>query len=677
MWDSLRQRFRSTLRFKLLVLVWLPLSVAMAATLGYTLFRFHTFTQETLQFAVRDDLATARQALRQAQNDFLLELQQLAESAEFQAQLRRGNRTEVQRALRRARDAKGFSFLHLTGVAGNWLHEADGTSKPSPLTDRAARGVPGAALEVFRPENLRRESIALAAQARPEQHGGEQRGLVLRVAQPILDDRGRVAAILDGGVLLNRNTAVLEAMFNRIYASDALPGGAQPFLALLLDQTRIAAAPATLGATIGEQLTPELRTLVAQGGETWIGSSTVGDAGYIVGFGALYDVDNQRVGTLQVGMRENAFSAGYYRTAGLFLLLFFAAAGIAAWIAARGVRAVVEPVERMAGVARATAAGHDQRIGPIAARDEVGALARQFDFMLDQLAARKQEIERNAEALELKVGERTQELALKNAELEATISLLRHTREQLVLAEKLSALGQMAAGIAHEINNPAAVILGNLDVLTAELGEHARPVTREIELIGQQVERIRHIVTSLLQFARARPGEGPVVDVEVNRLVEDVQPLVAHMLKARNLGWHCRLEATGTVAANPFDLEQVLINLIGNAANACEDGGHIVVTTADWDGGSTISVIDDGSGIAPDDLKRIFDPFFTTNLQHGVGLGLSVSYGLVHRYGGHITVDTTVGEGSVFRVWLLRQPEIPEQAGDTTITTQRQEMHYG
>src|SRR5690606_23462696 len=142
--------------------------------------------------------------------------------------------------------------------------------------------------------------------------------------------------------------------------------------------------------------------------------------------------------------------------------------------------------------------------------------------MLDQLAARNREIQRAADALEAKVRERTRELEQKNAELHAAIELLQKTKEQLAMADKLSALGRMAAGIAHEINNPAAVILGNLDVLSAELGPAAAPVAREIELIGEQVERIRHIVNSLLQFARARPGVGPLVEVDVNQLVQDV-----------------------------------------------------------------------------------------------------------------------------------------------------------
>jgi two-component system, NtrC family, sensor kinase len=677
MWSSLRTRFHSTLRYKLLTLVLLPLSLAMAVTFGYTLYWFYASTQEGAHAAVRDNVLAARRALRQLQDDYQLELRQHAQSVSFRAQLQKGNPATIQPALQRLRDAKGFAFLHVTGVTGNWLFEtAQDASKPSPLTDRAERGFAGAALEVFRADDLRRESPLLVVQARIAPRDGariEERGLILRLLQPVLDENGRVSMMLDAGVLLNHNRFVLEAIHGHVFAT-TFPPNAEPIVALLLDDTRIAAGAAN--ELIGERIVAPVKQRLVQHGDVWIGNDHILGERYIAAFSPLYDVNGQPIGLLQVGVREAAFMVGYYRTAALLLLLFLLATGIAAWIAVRGVRSVVQPIEAMAAVARAAAAGEDRRIGPVKTRDEIGELARQFDVMLDQLTAREREIQRSAAALEIKVDERTVELAQKNMQLQATIALLEKTREQLVLAEKLSALGQMAAGIAHEINNPAAVILGNLDVLTTELGAQAKPVSREIELIGQQVERIRHIVTSLLQFARARPEKGAVADVPVNQPVEDVLPLVGHVLKAKSIQLQCQLHATGSVAINVFDLEQVLINLIVNAANACREDGIIRVTTMDAEaGGAVISVHDNGRGIAPEHLQRVFDPFFTTDLQNGIGLGLSVSYGLVRRYGGRISVESALGEGTVFRVTLPRRAEsahAPQRP-----TTRNEEISYG
>jgi two-component system NtrC family sensor kinase len=667
-WKTLRERYRSALRYKLLVLVLLPLLLAMAATLGYTLYWLNGYTLETLFFSVHDDLALARGVLRQIGDDYQAPLQQLVQSPPFKQALRKSDAAAIERMLRQVRDDKGFAFLHLTGVAGEWLYEpaagAGRSSKPSPLTDRAARGIADDALEVFTTEDLRRENVELVSRARIPADGSapgtppaQRDALMLRVAQPIADEQGRVRMVLDGAVLLNHNAALLDAIRGRVFSSGGLPAGAEPIVTLILGEVRIASSTAGIAAPEGERVSLRTNMRTQDSGSIWTRLDRLGGDGFISAYGPLYDVNGQWIGALHVGFREGAFRAAHYQAAALLLALFFAATAVAAWIAVRGVRTIFKPVERMTAVVRATQAGEDRRIGPVGSHDEVGELARQFDAMLDLLQERNREIQRAAQALEAKVAERTRELAQKNAELQATVSQLAQTREQLVFAEKLSALGQMAAGVAHEINNPAAVILGNLEVLAAELGEGAQPVAQEIELITQQVERIRHIVTSLIQFAHATPTERPVENVDVNHVVRDVLPLVTHVLKGKSIRLSTRLEARNIVGANVFDVEQVLINLIVNAANAVRRDGTIEIATADGEnGGVTISVRDNGPGIAPEQLKRIFDPFFTTDPRHGIGLGLSVSYGLVSRYGGHITVESSLGRGSVFQVTLLRRP---------------------
>jgi len=217
----------------------------------------------------------------------------------------------------------------------------------------------------------------------------------------------------------------------------------------------------------------------------------------------------------------------------------------------------------------------------------------------------------------------------------------------------------MAAGIAHEINNPTAVILGHLDLLAAELGAAADVVQGDIEMIVQQVERIRYIVDSLLQFAKPLPlaGEAELEHVDVNRTVRDTLPLVRYAIEKSSTEVRAHLEATRSVRIQRYQLQEVLINLLLNAVRATAAGGTIDVTVQDWDQqGVVISVKDNGVGIAPDKVGRIFDPFFTTDAKHGSGLGLSVSYGLIRRHGGEITVESELGSGTVFHVWLLEEP---------------------
>src|SRR5581483_6712362 len=245
----------------------LPLLAAMIATLAYTLYWFHGYTEESLTVTLRDHLAVARQTLREFQDERQLDLQQLAESPQFRAALKRQDRAAIQRALQQLRNARGFTFLHLTGVAGNWLYESDvqRASKPSPLTDRAARGFAGAAYEVFRPEDLRRESSALPAQARVEWRQGqglEERGMTLRLVQPIADEQEHVAMMLDAGLLLNRNPNPLYTVASRALATGSLPAGADPIISLLLDDTRVAVMSDDWANLVGTRLSAETRALL-------------------------------------------------------------------------------------------------------------------------------------------------------------------------------------------------------------------------------------------------------------------------------------------------------------------------------------------------------------------------------------------------------------------------------
>ncbi len=671
MWTALHRRIRSGLRYKLLALVILPSLLALAATLGYAFYWVNAYTLDILRANVKDNLALARHALREVQQDYQTQLKQLADSESFRALLAAGDGAGVQRALRRLHQEKGFAFVHLTGLAGNWLHEPAGapsqSSKPSPLTDRAARGLAGGALELFQFADLMREGALLPARADMAPRAlaaapaglTEQRALMLRVVEPVVDRQGRVVAVLDGAVLLNHDNGVTDAIRARAFSAGA-PEAREAMVALLLDRTRIGSTGA---GAVGGQVSIELRDQVMGRGDTWVGRDLIGERWFISAYGPLFDVHGSRIGMLQVGLPEDAFDASHRRAAALLLGIFLAATLIAAAVALRSARSVWRPIEKMTAVVRAMQAGDDQRIGPVRAPDEIGELARQFDLMLDQLARRNQELKRAAATLEIKVTERTWELETKNIDLEQTIRLLEQTREQLLTAEKLSALGVLSAGVAHEINNPIAVIQGNLEVLAAELGDAAKPVEREIELIAHQVDRIRHIVTSLLQFARPADSMAAIVEIDVNRVVGNVLPLVGHAFKKKAIVLHTRLHASGVIRINQYELEQVLINLLLNAANAVSSGGRIEVETDDCDGGRVaIRVRDDGAGIPAALLTRVFDPFFTTDPRHGTGLGLSVSYGMIRRYGGDITVESTVGMGSVFQLWLRREPIMADAA---------------
>jgi PAS domain S-box-containing protein len=256
-------------------------------------------------------------------------------------------------------------------------------------------------------------------------------------------------------------------------------------------------------------------------------------------------------------------------------------------------------------------------------------------------------------------------LALENARLYATaqdsLTRLRETQAQLVQAAKMSALGQLVSGVAHELNNPLSVIIGYGQLLLSR--EVPDTMKRPVELMVAQGDRMAKIVRNLLFFARQRPPERAAVNLQA--VVEQTLALRAHQLTLSGITVDTVFaDALPQVIGDAQQLEQVFLNLLLNAEQAILEArpqGRIVVRTrvsptAEW---VYADVVDDGPGIATDALPRVFEPFFTTKMVgSGTGLGLSVSYGILEEHGGRLTVQSRRGE-TIFTVELpvSRAPE--------------------
>jgi len=241
----------------------------------------------------------------------------------------------------------------------------------------------------------------------------------------------------------------------------------------------------------------------------------------------------------------------------------------------------------------------------------------------------------------------------------------RHLQDQLIQSEKMSAIGQLIAGIAHDLNNPLASVVGFSDFL-AESGDVPPALAEPLRVIRQEAERAATIVKNLLSFARRQEGE---------RLPQQLQPLLESVLALlRNEMMALKVETTlivephiPDIEMNPNQIKQVFVNLLTNAAQAIAStgrGGHITVTAKRWLDGVAVSVADDGPGITDDLLPRVFEPFFTTKTEgEGTGLGLSICQGIVKEHGGRITLESSVGVGATFTVELLSgsRPQRPSQ----------------
>jgi PAS domain S-box-containing protein len=243
-------------------------------------------------------------------------------------------------------------------------------------------------------------------------------------------------------------------------------------------------------------------------------------------------------------------------------------------------------------------------------------------------------------------------LALENARLyraaQDSLGRLRETQAQLVQAAKLSALGQLVSGVAHELNNPLSVIIGYGQLLLGRALPEA--VQQPVQLMVAQGDRMAKIVRNLLYFARQRPPERAPVDL--HRVIDETLALRTNQLALS--GIQVTREFTRDLPAINADaqqLQQVFLNLLLNAEQALTGGrqgsGRIVFRTARGEDGTSVraEVIDNGPGISPDDLPRVFEPFFTTKeVGTGTGLGLSVSYGIVEEHGGKLSVESQPGE---------------------------------
>ncbi|MDQ2925187.1 MAG: ATP-binding protein [Acidobacteriota bacterium] len=249
-----------------------------------------------------------------------------------------------------------------------------------------------------------------------------------------------------------------------------------------------------------------------------------------------------------------------------------------------------------------------------------------------------------------------------------------HLEEQLTQAEKLSSIGLLAAGVAHEVNTPLAVISSYTQMLTKQLkldpnSQHLTPV---LEKITQQTFRASEIVNGLLNFSRT--GSGDFTRVDINAMLRDTTVLLEHQMRSGHI--QVQLDLAPGLPAIQGDLgklQQVILNLIMNAKDAMQDrgSGRITISTAQHGGSVEIQVADDGSGMSPEVLRRIYDPFFTTKStpkpgqRKGTGLGLAVTYGIMQEHAGKIHVQSAVGEGTVFRLEFPAADAKPAHATET------------
>jgi signal transduction histidine kinase len=322
------------------------------------------------------------------------------------------------------------------------------------------------------------------------------------------------------------------------------------------------------------------------------------------------------------------------------LLSTFGALGVLLGVGALYTRRLNRRLSLVVAGAEAFGRGELDKRVTLEGEDELTELASTFNRMGSELEASRARLLRWNDDLKVRVDEATAEL--------------RSAQAQLLEAQKLAAVGQLGAGVAHEINNPLAGILGNTQLLLLDRDEKD-PDLESLRKIEQSAKRCKEITQNLLRFSqqRSKPELRPV---DLNAVLRDALSLTENQIKAEGISIVTELVSPPVrVKADPGHLSQVVLALVSNARTAmmATEAKRLVLRTGERDGRGFLEVEDTGKGIAPEHRSRIFEPFFTTkDVWSNVGLGLSVAWRVVSEAGGSIDVRTEVGQGSCFTVWL-------------------------
>ncbi|MBU1699278.1 MAG: HAMP domain-containing protein [Candidatus Eisenbacteria bacterium] len=309
-------------------------------------------------------------------------------------------------------------------------------------------------------------------------------------------------------------------------------------------------------------------------------------------------------------------------------------------------RLVAMPVRQLIAATKSVGALDLDKPVTIDTGDELGALVQSFNHMREQLQASQQEINNFTHTLERKVEERTKQLQA--------------TEMKLIQSDRLASLGQLAASVAHEINNPLSGVLNFAKLMQRILTDEGIPPDRVAEFrtyldhVVTETARSGRIVTDLLAFSRrSTPQRTPH---DLNEIIKKTISVISHRLELGEVVPELDLsDSLPLVTCDSSQVQQIVMNLVLNGAESMIDPGAVIIRTRLDSAGANVilEVIDSGVGIPKEHLTKIFDPFFSTKEEgKGTGLGLAVVYGIVNAHGGHIDVESRVGEGTTFRVTL-------------------------
>jgi len=546
---------------------------------------------------------------------------------------------ELGRFLAELRRTGGMDILCLLDAHGRVLHrvsrpEQSGDSLADNALVRKAlelRQLVSGTVMVGR-EELEREGAALARRARldfietPNARPSEKRvntaGMVQGVALPLSGPDGILRGLLYGAVLLNRSTELVDTIRDEVFRNQTFDekdiGTATIFQKDLRISTNVRTADGE--RALGTRLSEAVFAQVLERGNIWADRAFVVNDWYITAYAPILDPDLRIIGALYVGLLEEPYvrprTAGIWiflgtvaaTTLGMLVLLFFVT------------KLILRPLGRSLSMSRKFIDGDmDARVG-IRPPGEMGLLCEAIDKMADAVVERQEKLEQA-------------------------------TRQQIGQSEKLASIGRLAAGIAHEINNPLTGVLTFAHLLKDKENMEPQDI-EDLDVIVNETTRVREIVRGLLDFARESPSRMQLLCVD-EVLAQTMALLHSQKAFHKIVIDEEYADDLPQVCADRNQLQQVFLNLALNACEAMPDGGKLTIRS--WAVADMVCIEfgDTGCGIRAEHIKSIFEPFFTTKpVGKGTGLGLSVSYGIIQQHRGELKVESVEQDGATFTVLL-------------------------
>jgi two-component system NtrC family sensor kinase len=532
-----------------------------------------------------------------------------------------------------------LDMLTLVDTGGNVLYRAGnpGIRGDNLLQDPVVRNciekkTPLSSTELMSIESILRENPALSERAKTDiiktplaaeiTENKLSEGMVMRAAYPIMNKQKKLLGILIGGVLINKDNAIVDQIKETVYHGEKYKGREMGVATIFQGGVRISTNVMTKDnrRAIGTILSKEVYDQVIREGKDWVGRAFVVNDWYITTYTPIFNMDKTLIGVLYTGILEAKYRDIKWRTIWINLGITTLGMVLAFIISLRLGNTIITRIRMLKEAAESIASGNlDYKLSP----DKISG----FD-MLDEA------------------------FNYMSRSLKDHDDQLQKMHQQLAKTEKLTALGEMAAGVAHEINNPLGGILLYSNLVLEDIPEDS-PARENMQKIIYQTNRCKEIVQGLLDFARTPTGD--MLPLQINQTIHTALKLVRDQSMFHGIEIETHLaENLPEVIGDRSRLEEVFLNLFINAADAMKGSGKLsIVTGLSTNNAIRIFISDTGKGIDEEHLSHIFEPFFTTKEPgKGTGLGLSIVYGIIRKHDGAIDAESEPGIGTTFIISL-------------------------